>query len=313
MIKENTVFILGAGASKPYGFPTGANLRNYICKEFPEKYSKLFEGSGHAKFASAENFSDAFFKSSTPSIDLFLSRNPNYSDIGKIAIVMGILEAEEQSVFREDVEEPIFDWYSYLFHRMTKDLILSDGIKGFGANKVSFVTFNYDRSLEHFFMESLVNSFGEAGAVHLSELRKIEIIHVYGKVDQLPWEISDKKTPTPYRGDYSYDMVERMAGNIKTIHEISNQKNEKIERLIASANRNFFLGFGYAEENLHAIGIPKLLDGMQKIYGTAQGLVDKEIQSIRATLSQNFRTKDPALNNPRIKDHDCLMLLRKYL
>lgn len=32
MITENTIFILGAGASKPYGFPTGAELREQICK-----------------------------------------------------------------------------------------------------------------------------------------------------------------------------------------------------------------------------------------------------------------------------------------
>jgi hypothetical protein len=31
---QNTVFILGAGASTPYGYPTGQELRDYICKEF---------------------------------------------------------------------------------------------------------------------------------------------------------------------------------------------------------------------------------------------------------------------------------------
>ena len=34
MITHPTVFILGAGASKPYGFPTGKELRVQIITEF---------------------------------------------------------------------------------------------------------------------------------------------------------------------------------------------------------------------------------------------------------------------------------------
>lgn len=30
MIKTNTLFILGAGASKPFGYPTGKELRDLI-------------------------------------------------------------------------------------------------------------------------------------------------------------------------------------------------------------------------------------------------------------------------------------------
>ena len=39
MLTYNTVFILGAGASKPFGFPTGAELKNNICevKQIGEK------------------------------------------------------------------------------------------------------------------------------------------------------------------------------------------------------------------------------------------------------------------------------------
>jgi len=34
MIDTPTLFILGAGASKPYGYPTGAELRTDIVKQF---------------------------------------------------------------------------------------------------------------------------------------------------------------------------------------------------------------------------------------------------------------------------------------
>ena len=38
MITENTVFILGARASCPYGFPSGAGLRDDICCNFRTKF-----------------------------------------------------------------------------------------------------------------------------------------------------------------------------------------------------------------------------------------------------------------------------------
>ena len=42
MITEDTLLILGAGASFPYGYPTGKELRHIICKEFPIEYDALF-------------------------------------------------------------------------------------------------------------------------------------------------------------------------------------------------------------------------------------------------------------------------------
>jgi len=43
MITEDTVFILGAGASFPYGYPTGQGLRIQLCKEFPIQFSRIVE------------------------------------------------------------------------------------------------------------------------------------------------------------------------------------------------------------------------------------------------------------------------------
>jgi len=128
MIDTDTVFILGAGASVPYGYQTGAELRAEICSEFQGKYDQISPKgiSGHINFAlsseGAIKFAQAFKKSSTPSIDLFLARNPEYSEIGKIAIVLSILDAERKSEFREDIDIKFQkqDWYSYLYRRMTK-------------------------------------------------------------------------------------------------------------------------------------------------------------------------------------------------
>ena len=42
MIKEETVFILGAGASCPYGYPDGKELREQICSNFARESKTYF-------------------------------------------------------------------------------------------------------------------------------------------------------------------------------------------------------------------------------------------------------------------------------
>jgi hypothetical protein len=319
MITEDTLFILGAGASFPYGFPTGKELRRKICKEFSQDYSVLikhrasptpdyFDGD---EIKIAVNFANIFFKSSTPSIDLFLARNHNFSEIGRKAIALTIWKAENNSIFREDVDQSQ-DWYSYLYQRMTETLTDPDNYKLIDQNKISFITFNYDRSLEYFLYESIINSFISIPRTQppRGDLFPFSIQHVYGQLAYLPWQ------GTHYL-DYAakinnLDFI-NIYNNIKVIYDRTGSDLTIIKDQISKAKRIFFLGFGFAKENLEALGIPELLTGDQKIYGTAFGMTEKEITSVRKTLSQNFKTKDPRLNNPIIKDINCYELLREYL
>jgi len=54
---QNTVFILGAGASKPYGYPTGQELREYICKEFQTDLQTLIN-DGYIKNHDSKDLDD---------------------------------------------------------------------------------------------------------------------------------------------------------------------------------------------------------------------------------------------------------------
>jgi len=109
MITEETVFILGAGASAPYGYPTGKKLRHRICKSFTigrnimqrlPYYEKIRE---KRILSEINEFKTAFENSSIRSIDLFLAMNPFFSYIGKIAIIQNIIMAESSSKFRLDM------------------------------------------------------------------------------------------------------------------------------------------------------------------------------------------------------------------
>jgi hypothetical protein len=77
MIKTKTLFILGAGASNPFGYPTGAKLRDLIIEQ-KERRSILnvlnVYGDDDIKpfERHQESFIDEFRKSSVYSIDSFL-------------------------------------------------------------------------------------------------------------------------------------------------------------------------------------------------------------------------------------------------
>jgi len=161
MIKTPTLFILGAGASKPYGYLTGAELRADIIKNYGNYYRKLKDDSQKELPDSLETYREIrafvqiFSNSSISSIDKFLSLNPNAALYGKIGITLSILNSEKESRFREGVN-PQEDWYTYLFNRMTEELREPDDYKNFLKNNVAFITFNYDRSLEYILYESFL-------------------------------------------------------------------------------------------------------------------------------------------------------------
>ena len=258
----------------------------------------------------ATKFAEAFFKSSTSSIDLFLARNDRYADIGKQAIVHSIWDAERTSRVWEDVKSGQ-DWYSYLYNRMSETMTGVKSYESFRKNKVAFVTFNYDRSLENFLYESLTNSFAEIllRKMQITKLMPFKILHIYGKIADLPWEDGNG---LEYGLEPNYRYMKQMTDNIKIVFQSTKDditKNAKGE--IACAKRVFFLGFGYAQENLQLLDIPEVITDNQEVYGTALGFTDKEIARIRKTLSTNLAIKMGV--NPIVEPINSYELLREYL
>src|SRR5689334_1883669 len=116
MIKFPTVLILGAGASRPYGFPLANELRLEVIEliQEPDKpgLAKLLLECGF----SAElirDFREALAGSQAYSIDAFLEYRPGFSDIGKTAIAARLLPREVPK--RLTIKD---SWYQYLFHHM---------------------------------------------------------------------------------------------------------------------------------------------------------------------------------------------------
>ena len=326
MINEKTVFVLGAGASCPYGYPSGKSLRKEICFDFLDQYHTFISDKEHISEPEIElalkevkKFTDGFFKSSTKSIDKYLSRNPQYRYFGKMAIVLRILHAENKSKFREEAENVINrqhqDWYSYLFERMTEDFF-NPNQYNISDNKIAFITFNYDRSLEQILYESLKYSFSTINNTDIEkELNKIKITHIFGQIAKLPWQ--DNRSGIYYKYSINLLNLDYLVKNIRVIYDERYETTIKEARkLISEASQIFFLGFGYAKENLEILNLPEIIKKDQKVYGTAYELTKKEISDTNNIFIQNYIKKySTRIVKPLyfIEDCDCLSLLKKYL
>ena len=150
MINERTVFVLGAGASAPYGYPSGFKLKNEVL-DYLEFESNNLVSFGY-EIDLVKSFQESLFFSATTSVDAFLEhRYDEFLDIGKLSIARVLTKYEAPKALFE-----VYDWYQYLFDLMNAPF------DKFGSNKVSFITFNYDRSLEHFFITALKNKYGKS-------------------------------------------------------------------------------------------------------------------------------------------------------
>jgi hypothetical protein len=221
MISNNTVFILGAGASAPYGYPkSSGELRDDICLNFKTDMRNLFEKSkgdylelGDLLTRDADDFIERFQNSRMRSIDSWLSLNKRYEDIGKLAIVNAIVKRENKSSVMFEGKDKSLDWFSVLFNEMMIYVAKPDH---FYYREVYFVTFNYDRVFEHLLYESFRNTFSEVQLEEINRiLSNITIIHVYGCIDDPPW----KKGGYKYGGSYKLKYLDEARKRIKIVGE----------------------------------------------------------------------------------------------
>ncbi|MBS4027149.1 MAG: SIR2 family protein [Ignavibacteriales bacterium] len=272
MIKEPTVLILGAGASAPYGFPTGKELKEKICKGISdERWMKAFVDD---KFDLDEvkQYANQLRHSGKTSVDAFLEHRKEFIEIGKLTLALALIpfEIKENLYETKDIKG---NWYEHLFNKMNTNF------DEFEDNKLATITFNYDRSFEHFLFTSLRNSYGKSEEKVVQSINKIPIIHLHGQLGLLPWQ-------SQYNSRSYSDELLRKAGSgsakhIKIISESIDDDPEFKEayKSLVGAKYIYFLGFGYNDVNLKRLGISSYTDATIK--GTSFGLGDAERKEIK--------------------------------
>ena len=282
--------ILGAGASKDFGFPTGRELVEQVCDFFGDQDRgdfNLFKDiavEGDPRQIT-EAFPNALRRADPPSVDIWLEHNPEFIWAGKVAIAMVLLGRERRSNLNPDN-----NWYRILFDR------LNSPFDEFQNNKLAIVTFNYDRSLEQYFFERLMYTHtGKNKEECRKKLSHLQILHVYGGLGRLPWQIDDPENPVPevpYGGKtpLTRDGVIASAKSIQIMPESTSGisgRLQKFKELMKDCEALYFLGFGYHEVNMQRLGI-NALGIPRKVMGTAQGLSYQRIKEIESLVIRNL-------------------------
>jgi len=253
MIKKPTVLILGAGASIPFGFPSGRQLMNEILKELnPSSISSLTRAllKFDMKLEHIDRFSRSLSRSGKSSVDAFLAHREEFMRIGKIAITLKLSQYEDEKKLFE-TDDKWNNWYEYLWNR------LDAPFEDFDKHKLSIITFNYDRSFEHYMITTMRNLYDKNENECEAKLNKIPIIHVHGKLGSL-WR--QEKNGRIYEPGINYDHVESISEQIKVISEKidTSEEFDRAQEIISAASKIYFLGFGYDNRNLQRLRIKDL-------------------------------------------------------
>jgi hypothetical protein len=289
MITTPTVFVLGAGASVDFQFPTGWGLLRKVVEEFRvDTQSRLILKNCMPISDEAMNsFVKALDQSGENSVDTFLEKREQFIDLGKAMMAVILIRLEHEiNLFSGSAQT---NWMRYLLSKM-QGKTLDD----FAKNEVAFITFNYDRSLEHFLCTTLSHSFGkteeECGAIIVD---RIPIVHLHGQLGFLPWQKS--KTSRPYGDAIDSRVLDMCVREVKIVHEgIENRKAQfdQAKNFLHKADRIYFLGVGFNNVNLDRLNVMGLQEN--KAWSTAFGLTDQEYRvasqkyGLRLALKQHF-------------------------
>jgi hypothetical protein len=285
MIKRPTILVLGAGASVPYGYPTGPELLRIIFEDLTDPGKG--EIKGYLKTLGFENktiddfaFDLAF--SESPSVDAFLESRSEYIEIGKLAMAMYLVRCEDiQRLLsaRRMANDP--GWYHYLFNKM-----VGPKLEDFGNNDLSIITFNYDRSLEFQWFSALKHRFGSNNETKIKAmLRQIRIVHVHGRLGEVPWGDSPCRE---YERNFKLNEIKALSDQIIVMSELqeTSKDYEIANYYLRAGTFIYFLGFGYHTKNLERLGIKKYPD--RKLYGSSMGMEKGEAEQINSSWGIQF-------------------------
>ncbi len=164
------------------------------------------------------------------------------------------------------------NWYSCLLHDIKSGCKSPEEIL---KNKVNFITFNYDMSLEYYLFSRLKNTsyFKDVCDTFLNEL---EIIHVYGqfysaeKWKEYGIQLENNSFITPPQINTKIMLrAAQIYQNIKLIGE-RNGYNYKIQNILQKSSRLIIIGFGFDSNNLDILGL-------KNMKGLEYRLCDKKI------------------------------------
>lgn len=269
---KRIVFVLGAGASKPYGLPTATELANFIMADpvveigerFSDERKQLARDLSH-------KYARKFRMAGLDTIDEFVSHHPDLQDWARQIIALKLLKPQRYVTRTGSLGA---NWYRWLANHFL------DNHKF--ARQIDIVTFNYDLTLELALTQMLCgrSSLSLRDAWELVDHAPIH--HVYGRLkdsraldllqalmDELP---GDESVAHEELADAGSEILVMPKNGVLS----ESEDLEEARLVMYEADIVVFVGFGYHETNLKQLGITHANHGWKgrerQLFGTAYGL-----------------------------------------
>jgi hypothetical protein len=175
---------------------------------------------------------------------------------------------------------------------------------------VSFIVFNYDRCIEHFFEHAIASHFLlDLSAASQIVQKNLRIVHPYGDLGPLHGtkanvNFGEKFEPATHA---AADGIYAMSQRLLTFTESRKAQGAKAKAMISKAQRLVFLGFGFGEQNVELLRVPT--STVQHLRATVMGLSASNQFEVQYRISQmtggGARNYDPA----ELHECDCATLI----
>lgn len=312
MPSEKLVLVIGAGASKEFGLPTGWELKDKIarflsCKVNHPGTVKFVDSRAQGIYeelkrrSHSTNAAQGYFDAANaisknmavaPSIDNFLDTHRADTfivELGKASIAQLITAGEAESKLfvshsnsynTLDLESVSQTWLGLLFSR----LVAQRDFSSFEAKirEVKFISFNYDRVIQQFFWYAVQSYFRKSPEDAMNLVNLLDIEYVYGSVGTFSQSTL---------GFTSFGSINDVLGAAKSIRTFTEGSSENFQSTIANkiqgAKGIMFLGFGFLELNIEALFANNQFE-IGPIYGTGKGLSQTTVLHIKNLLASRL-------------------------
>ena len=164
--------------------------------------------------------------------------------------------------------QPGDHWYESLWRKLN-----CQSWRRFKEQPITIVSFNYDRSLEHYLTSVVCNNYSLRPRTALAGL---PIVHVHGTLGEY--------RPETYGETFDTQAVHEGAESIRVVHEanIEHSSFERAREVIETAERVLFVGLGYLDSNMRKLGFPLGAQLNERlVLGTQVGLTQASWDEVR--------------------------------
>jgi hypothetical protein len=223
---------------------------------------------------------DALTDNFLPSIDALLERREDLRRAGKKLMMALLFNEESESLHQKWL--PGEDWMSLVFKEMADG---AETVEKFGENPVSFITFNYDRLLEHRLIRGLAVRYNVPASRVWNAIKQFQFIHVYGSLGCLPETTGPENEAIPFAAlesdsvSYKGLALGRAENLLRIVHDAhSDQQFAAAHQLLHTSHTKqiFFFGFAFGRENVDRLQI-RQIPASTDVYCTTYKMTSAEV------------------------------------